>query len=46
MILIWKKFVGLVKNSRNQKKMKNSENIYLNVFDYIDNKLPYKQRKK
>ena len=43
----FEKIVGLVKKfKKSEEDEKNSEKIYLNVFDYIDNKLPYEQRMK
>ena len=43
----FEKIVGLVKKfKKSEEDEKNSEKIYLNVFDYIDNKLTYEQRMK
>ena len=43
----FEKIVGLVKKfKKSEEDEKNSEKIYLNVFDYIDHKLPYEQRMK
>ena len=43
----FEKIVGLVKKfKKSEEDEKNSEKIYLNVFDYIDNKLTYDQRMK
>ena len=43
----FEKIVGLVKKfKKSEEDEKNSEKIYLNVFDYIDKKLPYEQRMK
>ena len=43
----FEKIVGLVKKfKKSEEDEKNSEKIYLNVFDYIHNKLPYEQRMK
>ena len=43
----FEKIVGLVKKfKKSEEDEKNSEKIYLNVFDYIDSKLTYEQRLK
>jgi len=43
----FEKIVGLVKKfKKSEEDEKNSEKIYLNIFDYIDSKLTYEQRLK